>query len=66
MAVVREMQKNIEPLMKGAQSGGNPEEIRPKVLKIRMEHADKIEAFLTDAQRKQWRKMLGKPMDLDD
>lgn len=32
VAVVRDMQKKIEPLIKEAQSGGNAEEIRPKVI----------------------------------
>jgi hypothetical protein len=31
MAVVQEMQKKIEPLIKEAQSGGNPEEISSTV-----------------------------------
>lgn len=66
MGVIQEMQKKIEPLMKEAQSGGNPEEIRPKVLKIRKEYADKLEALLTDAQQKQWKEMVGKALDLDD
>jgi hypothetical protein len=30
------------------------------------EHEDKIEAILNDAQKKQWKKMLGKPFALDD
>ena len=66
MAVVQDMQKKIEPLIKEAQSGGNPEEIWPKVMKIRKEHEGKIEALLTDAQKKQWKEMLGKPLDLDE
>jgi hypothetical protein len=66
MGVIQEMQKKIEPLMKEAQSGGNPEEIRPKVVKIRNEHVDKLESILTDAQRKRWKELLGKPLDLDD
>ena len=66
MAVVQDMQKKIAPLIKEAQSGGNPEEIRPKVMKIRKEHEGKIEALLTDAQKKQWKEMLGKPLDLDE
>jgi hypothetical protein len=64
--VVQEMQKKIEPLMKEAQKGGNPEEIRPRVLKIRDEHRGQIENLLSDAQKKQWRKMLGKPLNLAD
>jgi hypothetical protein len=66
MGVVEEMQKKIEPLMKEAQSGGNPEEIRPKVMKIRKNHEAKIEAVLSAAQKQQWKKMLGKPFDLGD
>ena len=66
MAVVQEMHKLIEPLAKEAQSGGKPEEIRPKALKIRKDHEGKIDASLSDAQKKQWREMLGKPFDLGD
>ena len=60
------MQKKIEPLIKEAQSGGNPEETRPKVIKIRQDHRGKIEAILSDEQKKQWKTMLGKPFDLGD
>jgi hypothetical protein len=50
--------------MKQAQSGGNPQEIRPKVIKIRKDHEAKLEAILSDAQRKLWKDMLGKPVGL--
>jgi hypothetical protein len=60
------MQQKIEPLIKEAQTKGNPEEIRPKALKIRKEYAGKIEALLTEAQKKQWQDMLGKPFALGD
>jgi hypothetical protein len=66
MGVVQEMQKKIEPLVKEAESGGNPEEIRPKVLRIRKEHGARIEAILSDTQKRQWQNMLGKPFDLGD
>jgi hypothetical protein len=66
VALVQELQTKIKPLIQEAQSGGNPEEIRPKVMKIRKEHERKIEALLTDAQKKQWKEMLGKPLDLDE
>ena len=66
MVVVQDMQKKIAPLINEAQSGGNPEEIRPKVLKIRQEHESKIEALLTDTQKKQWNELLGKPLALDE
>jgi hypothetical protein len=65
--VIQDMQKKIEPLMKEARSGGNPQEIRPKVIKIRKDHEGKIEAILSDAQKARWKEMLGKPVDvLDD
>ena len=64
MTVIQELQKKVEPLMKEAQSGGNPQEIGPKIMKIRREHEGRIEAILTDPQKKQWKKMLGKPFDL--
>jgi hypothetical protein len=66
MGVVQEMQKKIEPLMKEAQSGGSPQEIWPKLMKIRRDHEGKIEAILSDAQKKQWKKILGTPFDLGD
>ena len=64
--VVQEMHKKIEPLMKEAQKGGNPQEIRPKIRKIRKEQEERIEALLSDAQKKQWKEMMGKPLDLND
>ena len=66
MAVVQDMQKKIEPLIKEAQSGGNHDEIRPKAMKIKKEHEDQIVALLTDSQKKQWQEMLGKPLALDE
>lgn len=66
MEVVQQMQKKIEPLLKEIEKGAKPEEIRPKAMKIRKEHADKIEALLTEAQKKQWKRLLGKPFDLGD
>ncbi len=66
MAVVQDLQKKVKPLIEEAQSGGNPEEIRPKVMKIRTEHELQIEALLTDTQKEQWKEMLGKPLALDE
>jgi Spy/CpxP family protein refolding chaperone len=66
MAVVQEMQKKVQPLIKKAQEGGKPEEIRPKVMEVRKEYAGKIEAILSDEQKKQWQTMLGKALELDD
>jgi hypothetical protein len=66
MAVVLDLQKKIAPLIKEAQSGGDEHEIWPKIMKLRKEHEDKIEALLADAQKKQWKEMLGKPLNLDE
>ncbi len=66
MAVVQELQKQVEPLFKQAQSGGNPAEIRPKIEKVRQDHAKKLEAVLTDDQKKQWKELLGLPFELGD
>src|SRR5262249_50358633 len=49
MSIVQEFQKKLEPVVKEAQAEGNPEEIRPKAMKIRKEHEDKVQAMLTDA-----------------
>jgi hypothetical protein len=35
----------------------------PRVMKVRAEHATRIEALLTEAQQSAWRKLLGKPFD---
>ena len=62
--VVQDLGKQIGLLTKEAQSGGKPEEIHPKALKMRKDHDDKSEAILSDTQREQWKRMLGKPFDL--
>ena len=64
--VAQEFQKKFEPLMKEAQKGGNPQEIGPKIRKIRKEQEERIETLLSDAQKKHWKEMLGKPLDLGD
>jgi hypothetical protein len=66
MEVMQDMQQKMEPVMKEAQKGGKPEEIAPKLMKLRQEHEGKIEAILDDAQKKQWKELLGKPLDLGD
>ena len=66
MAIVQDLHKKVEPLIKDAQSGGNPEEIRPKIEQLRKDHARELEGVLTDAQRKQWKEMLGPPFELGD
>jgi len=63
--VVRDMMKQIEPLARSAEAGGNPEEIRPRMLKIRKDHERRIEAILDEGQRSRWKEMLGRPLDLE-
>ena len=36
------------------------------MIKVRDDLEDHLNALLTDAQKKQWQEMLGKPMDLAD
>ena len=60
------MEKEIQPLIQAAQSGADPQEIMPKIMKVRKDHESKVEAVLSRAQKKQWQKMLGKPFALDD
>jgi hypothetical protein len=65
-AIVQDLQKSVERLIKEAQSGGKPEELRPKVEQARRDHAKQLEAVLTEAQKKQWKEMLGPPFELED
>jgi hypothetical protein len=58
---ILEMQKEVEPLIKMARSRGNPKEILPKVIKLRLNCQGKIESLLNDEQKKRWQEMVGKP-----
>jgi hypothetical protein len=64
MAIMQDLQKKVVPLVKQAQSGGNPEEIRPKIEQLRKDRGKKLEAVLTAAQKKQWKDLLGPPFEL--
>jgi Spy/CpxP family protein refolding chaperone len=67
MAMMQRAQKQIESLLDEMRKDGKPkEEIQPKVIKVRDDLEGKLEALLTDAQKKQWKEMLGKPMDMAD
>ena len=65
-AITRDLQTGVQALVKEAQTGGNPGEIRPKIERLRKDHAGQLEAVLTDAQRKRWQEMLGPPFELGD
>jgi hypothetical protein len=66
MEVVQEMHKKIQVFVKQAEAGGNPEDIRPRVMRTQHDYRVRVEALLTESQRRQWRKLLGKPFKLDD
>ena len=66
MAIMQELHKKVETLVKEAQAGGKPEEIRPKIEQLRKDQAPKFEAVLTDDQKKQWKEMLGPKFELGD
>ena len=66
MDVVQHLHQQVEPLMNAAQAAGNPGAIMPKVMQLRREHEKQIEAMLTEAQKEQWQKLLGKSFSLDD
>ena len=64
MAMMQQAQKETQLLLEELKKGGKLKEIQPKVIKIREDLEGKLEALLTDAQKKQWQEMLGKPMDM--
>jgi hypothetical protein len=64
MPLIQQTEKKTKTLMEEIQKGANPDEIRPKVLQLRLDLEGQLEALLTDAQKKQWKEMLGKPVDL--
>jgi hypothetical protein len=66
MAIMQDLQKNIEDLVTVAQAGGNPEGLRAKVEQARKDHASKLQDVLTDDQKKKWKELLGPPFALGD
>lgn len=66
MGLVQEMTKKLEPLIKESKSAANPQEMekmRQEALKLRQDCQGKMEALMNDAQKKQWKEMIGKPFD---
>lgn len=66
VAVIQEMQKKVEPLMREIQSGGDPSKIVPKIHELRQQHATRLESLLNETQQAEWKKMIGKQFSLDD
>jgi hypothetical protein len=66
VALIQETQLKIKSVMGELQKGGNLAEIQSTVLKSRAVLEQQLEDLLTEAQKKQWKEMLGKPMDVAD
>jgi hypothetical protein len=64
LAAIQPMQKKIMALLEESQKSGKPDEIRPKILKVREDLQGQLEALLTDVQKKRSKEMLGKPVGL--
>jgi hypothetical protein len=63
MAPTQETQQKTQALMAEIHKGANPDVIRPKAFQLRLDLEAQLEALLTDAQKKQWKEMLGEPVD---
>ena len=66
MGFVQEMSKEVQPLIQESKSAGTPEkmeEFRLNVIKLRLDCLGKMVALMSDAQKKQWQAMTGKPFD---
>ena len=60
--LIQTMQTSVLPLIREAKSGGNPQQILPKVIQLRLDCQAKIEALLSSSQRQQWKEMVGSPL----
>jgi hypothetical protein len=63
MAPIQETQQKTQGLMAEIHKGASPDVIRPKAFQLRLDLEAQLEALLTDAQKKQWKEMLGEPVD---
>jgi hypothetical protein len=64
--ILEDLQRKTEVLVKEVRLKDNPEEILPKIIKIRKECSAKLEAALDEAQKKRWKDMVGEPFDFGD
>jgi hypothetical protein len=64
--LVQDMETKIQATIQDACSEPKPEEILPRVMKIRKQYAGKLEALLSEGQQKAWKELLGKPFELGD
>ena len=67
-AIVQELHKKVEPLIKEAprNRGASRKRSDRKSSRFAKEQGQKLEAVLTDDQRKQWKEMLGPKFELGD
>ena len=63
MAPTQETQQKSQALMAEIHHGANPDVIRPKAFQLRLDLEAQLEALLTESQKKQWKEMLGPPVD---
>jgi hypothetical protein len=66
ITLIQQAQKETQSLMEELKKTSKLNEIQPKVIEVRDNLESKLEALLTETQKKQWQEMLGKPMDLAD
>jgi hypothetical protein len=66
MPQMLQAQKETQRLMEELRKSGQLKEIQPQVIKVRDDLEGKLEALLTEAQKRQWQEMLGKPMNTAD
>jgi len=64
--VVQQMHKKMEATARQAANTGNPEEVRRSMRKLRQDHAAKIEALLSESQKKLWKELLSTALAMDD
>jgi hypothetical protein len=64
VAAIQPVDKKMHLLMEEIQKGAKPDEIRPRVLKLRADLQETLETLLTEAQKKQWREMRGQAVEL--
>jgi hypothetical protein len=64
MAIIEPMHKKMVAAVAGAEQATDRSEIEHKVLGLRADLERQMEDLLTDEQRKLWKEMLGKPIDI--
>jgi hypothetical protein len=66
MPLIQQTQRDTQTLVSGIQKSGQIKEVQARVIRVREELEAKLEALLTDAQKRQWEEMRGRPMATAD